>query len=103
MVLTKLFYSVTRSNLISLKLNLGFGCLDIWILYVLIISGHAFHLQCVATWLNSNKQTCPICRADWEYGNSGDRQGTTTTTAAATGGNAGGNGGGAAGPTGATN
>lgn len=24
--------------------------------------GHAFHLQCVATWLNSSRQTCPICR-----------------------------------------
>jgi anaphase-promoting complex subunit 11 len=34
------------------------------------VCGHAFHLQCVATWLNSSRQTCPICRADWEYGNS---------------------------------
>jgi anaphase-promoting complex subunit 11 len=34
--------------------------------------GHAFHLQCVATWLNSSRQTCPICRADWEYGNNGN-------------------------------
>ncbi|OEU07739.1 RING/U-box, partial [Fragilariopsis cylindrus CCMP1102] len=31
------------------------------------LCGHAFHLQCVATWLNSSRQTCPICRADWEY------------------------------------
>ncbi len=45
--------------------------------------GHAFHLQCVATWLNSNKQTCPICRADWEYGNSGDRQGSNANNATA--------------------
>ena len=22
--------------------------------------GHAFHLQCVATWLNSSRQTCPV-------------------------------------------
>jgi anaphase-promoting complex subunit 11 len=36
--------------------------------------GHAFHLQCVATWLNSSRQTCPICRADWEYGQSTDQR-----------------------------
>lgn len=24
--------------------------------------GHAFHLVCVATWLNSSRQTCPMCR-----------------------------------------
>jgi hypothetical protein len=34
----------------------------------------AFHLQCVATWLNSSRQTCPICRADWEYGQSSDQR-----------------------------
>jgi len=39
------------------------------------VCGHAFHLQCVATWLNSSRQTCPICRADWEYGNSGNQRG----------------------------
>lgn len=36
--------------------------------------GHAFHLQCVATWLNSSRQTCPICRREWEYGQSSDQQ-----------------------------
>jgi anaphase-promoting complex subunit 11 len=32
--------------------------------------GHAFHLQCVSTWLSSQNstQTCPTCRAEWEYG-----------------------------------
>ena len=49
--------------------------------------GHAFHLQCIATWLGSNKQTCPICRADWEYGNSGDRQGSGNSNAAGANGN----------------
>lgn len=38
------------------------------------VCGHAFHLQCVATWLNSSRQTCPICRRDWEYGQSSDQQ-----------------------------
>jgi anaphase-promoting complex subunit 11 len=28
---------------------------------------HAFHLQCVSTWLGSGKSTCPICRAEWEF------------------------------------
>lgn len=65
--------------------------------------GHAFHLQCVATWLNSSRQTCPICRyvndrwfskilcnlarsmltcfhgficrREWEYGQSSDQRG----------------------------
>ena len=46
---------------------------NIYATYINLSAGHAFHLQCVATWLNSNKQTCPICRADWEYGNSGDQ------------------------------
>ena len=52
-------------------------------LNVCSFSGHAFHLQCVATWLNSNKQTCPICRADWEYGNSGDQHGSNSNANAA--------------------
>ena len=30
--------------------------------------GHAFHLQCVSTWLNSNRNSCPICRSEWEFG-----------------------------------
>mmetsp|Transcript_886 Transcript_886/g.1728 ORF Transcript_886/g.1728 Transcript_886/m.1728 type:complete len:155 (-) Transcript_886:68-532(-) len=32
---------------------------------------HAFHLQCVSTWLqsqNSNNPTCPTCRQEWEFG-----------------------------------
>ena len=33
------------------------------------VCGHAFHLQCVATWLNASRNTCPICRAEWDYGN----------------------------------
>ena len=28
--------------------------------------GHAFHLQCVSQWLSS-KNTCPICRREWEF------------------------------------
>ncbi|GMI29996.1 hypothetical protein TeGR_g2535 [Tetraparma gracilis] len=28
---------------------------------------HAYHLQCVSTWLGSGKTTCPICRAEWEF------------------------------------
>jgi len=28
--------------------------------------GHAFHLQCVSTWLENNS-TCPFCRVDWEF------------------------------------
>jgi anaphase-promoting complex subunit 11 len=43
------------------------------------VCGHAFHLQCVATWLNSSRQTCPICRADWEYGNSDQSSNNQTT------------------------
>ena len=42
--------------------------------------GHAFHLQCVATWLNSSRQTCPICRAEWEYGQSTDQRRNNTET-----------------------
>ena len=31
--------------------------------------GHAFHLQCVSAWLQSqNNPTCPLCRLEWEYG-----------------------------------
>lgn len=30
--------------------------------------GHAFHLQCVSTWLNGSRNTCPICRSEWEFG-----------------------------------
>ena len=30
--------------------------------------GHAFHLQCVSQWLSSSRNTCPMCRRDWEFG-----------------------------------
>ena len=36
--------------------------------------GHAFHLQCVSTWLNSSRNTCPICRREWEFGQSTDQR-----------------------------
>ncbi|GKY91721.1 hypothetical protein MPSEU_000143900 [Mayamaea pseudoterrestris] len=31
---------------------------------------HAFHLQCVGKWLSqtTSKNSCPICRQDWEFG-----------------------------------
>ena len=30
--------------------------------------GHAFHLQCITRWLNSQaEQRCPICRGAWEF------------------------------------
>ena len=31
---------------------------------------HAFHLQCVSKWLTqpSSKNSCPICRQEWEFG-----------------------------------
>lgn len=30
--------------------------------------GHAFHLQCITKWLNSQaEQRCPICRGAWEF------------------------------------
>ena len=32
---------------------------------------HAFHLQCVSTWLSGGKSTCPICRREWEFGEEG--------------------------------
>lgn len=29
---------------------------------------HAFHLQCITKWLQSqNEQRCPICRRPWEF------------------------------------
>mmetsp|Transcript_40062 Transcript_40062/g.96734 ORF Transcript_40062/g.96734 Transcript_40062/m.96734 type:complete len:223 (-) Transcript_40062:270-938(-) len=39
------------------------------------VCGHAFHLQCVATWLNASRNTCPICRAEWDYGNNNGGRG----------------------------
>ena len=31
---------------------------------------HAYHLQCVSKWLSqaSSKNSCPICRQEWEFG-----------------------------------
>jgi anaphase-promoting complex subunit 11 len=55
---------------------------------------HAFHLQCVSQWLGqpTSKNSCPICRADWEFGsatsvnevnaNSNNALATTETVAA---------------------
>jgi len=39
--------------------------------------GHAFHLQCISTWLGGNS-TCPMCRSEWEFGaeRSVDEEGT---------------------------
>ena len=56
---------------------------------------HAFHLQCINTWLTSSattpagsnsgnvKNSCPICRQEWEF-NSSSNTPTTTDTAADT-------------------
>jgi len=52
--------------------------------------GHAFHLQCVSKWLTqaSSKNSCPICRQEWEFGQnptaSNDDATTTTATSATT-------------------
>jgi anaphase-promoting complex subunit 11 len=56
---------------------------------------HAFHLQCINTWLTStnlaaasattsiqNKNSCPICRQEWEFGSSTPGNSTATTTTA---------------------
>jgi len=29
--------------------------------------GHSFHLQCISTWLGTNRNSCPICRREWEF------------------------------------
>jgi len=45
--------------------------------------GHAFHLQCVSKWLQSanSKNSCPICRQEWEFGqNPVSNQSATNTT-----------------------
>jgi anaphase-promoting complex subunit 11 len=51
---------------------------------------HAFHLQCINTWLTSNtttntssntKNSCPICRQEWEFSSSNP---TSTTGTSAT-------------------
>jgi len=36
---------------------------------------HAFHLQCVSTWLGGGKTTCPICRREWEFGDNTNTNG----------------------------
>lgn len=46
--------------------------------------GHAFHLQCVSTWLAqaSSRNSCPICRQAWEFGQNPvntDNQGRTNS------------------------
>mmetsp|Transcript_28210 Transcript_28210/g.70972 ORF Transcript_28210/g.70972 Transcript_28210/m.70972 type:complete len:100 (+) Transcript_28210:115-414(+) len=28
---------------------------------------HNFHLLCISTWLNNSKNSCPICRRNWEF------------------------------------
>ncbi|GMH78859.1 hypothetical protein TrVE_jg3409 [Triparma verrucosa] len=35
---------------------------------------HAFHLQCVSTWLGGGKNTCPICRREWEFDDSEEKR-----------------------------
>eukprot|EP00978_Attheya_sp_CCMP212_P037804 scaffold181513_cov59-Attheya_sp.AAC.4 len=40
---------------------------------------HAYHLQCVSTWL-STRSTCPICRAEWEFGAEKQVDGEDTKT-----------------------
>jgi anaphase-promoting complex subunit 11 len=46
--------------------------------------GHAFHLQCVSTWLGqaTSRNSCPICRQAWEFGqnpvNTDNQRGTTS-------------------------
>jgi len=44
--------------------------------------GHAFHLQCVSKWLATPaaKNSCPICRQDWEFGQNPVSNSNDTTT-----------------------
>ncbi|GMH55467.1 hypothetical protein TrRE_jg3299 [Triparma retinervis] len=28
---------------------------------------HAYHLACISQWLSGGKNSCPICRADWNF------------------------------------
>ena len=55
---------------------------------------HAFHLQCINTWLTSSatpagsnpanvKNSCPICRQEWEFSSSNPTSTSVTTTDAA--------------------
>jgi anaphase-promoting complex subunit 11 len=49
---------------------------------------HAFHLQCVSKWLQSanSKNSCPICRQEWEFGeNPVSNTNNNTAPAAGTG------------------
>jgi anaphase-promoting complex subunit 11 len=40
------------------------------------VCAHAFHLQCISKWLNSdNEQRCPICRSAWEFKMAGGENG----------------------------
>lgn len=49
---------------------------------------HAFHLQCINTWLTSAsttasvtvKNSCPICRQEWEFSSSTPANATGTTS-----------------------
>jgi anaphase-promoting complex subunit 11 len=43
---------------------------------------HAFHLQCVSKWLQSanSKNSCPICRQEWEFGENPVSKNDTVTT-----------------------
>jgi anaphase-promoting complex subunit 11 len=39
--------------------------------------GHAFHLQCITKWLNSQtEQRCPICRGAWEFAQDKNAEGS---------------------------
>jgi anaphase-promoting complex subunit 11 len=44
--------------------------------------GHAFHLQCVSKWLGqaASKNSCPICRQEWEFGQNPVNTAATSST-----------------------
>jgi anaphase-promoting complex subunit 11 len=48
---------------------------------------HAFHLQCVSKWLQSanSKNSCPICRQEWEFGENPVSKNDTVDAAPAAG------------------
>jgi anaphase-promoting complex subunit 11 len=48
---------------------------------------HAFHLQCVSKWLQSanSKNSCPICRQEWEFGENPVSKNDTVAAAPAAG------------------
>ncbi len=66
--------SITGTNAAAIATVFCLGCNSFPHFRSLLLVVIAFHLQCVATWLNSSRQTCPICRADWEYGQSSDQR-----------------------------